>query len=163
MSSTRKNRFGNYRKIKNSLLKGGIVFAPRRYGKTRALIEILHENPKAIVVTCTSEMKRLIDIAYYGKYGVKPIMTQRNVVASRIIERVLTAEKADRYSIVNNPEFDVYVDEWYWANYRGHFKAAVTSVPVRVDIIKPTKREREYIKETVGKQYPHLNEFLVYE
>ena len=156
-------RYGNYKKIKRSLLKGGLVFASRRYGKTLALIEIMYENPRAVVVTCNANMKELIDTSYFEKYGTKPVVVQRNSFSSRTIERVLTAERADRYSITNNPDFDVYVDEWFWANYRGHFKAAVTSAPMRVDIIKPSKKEREYIKKTVGKQYPTLVEFCIYE
>ena len=119
----------NSKKIKKALLKGGLVVADRGVGKTRALAEILLEQGNAVIIVPTEQQKRryydFINDRFPGVY------TKLDLRDTIIIDSSNT--EARLQGLFNK---EVYIDEYYLCKYRGPFKAAVTSFPFEVKVIK---------------------------
>ena len=97
--------------IKAALKLGGLVIAPRTSGKTRALREILCEDPNAIVFTDNSVQKEHLIEKH-------PALRKRVFINSR----------TSRTKIAwIDPLFKVYIDEYTPGNDYPNFFAAVTS------------------------------------
>lgn len=155
--------FGDYKRIKLAIQKGGLVVAPRRYGKTRALVEILHEDRKAALIVPNSEMKDFILSCYQDKYGQhEQVRAERRVYVD--------GSSQLRGGDLRNPptllrDQNIYVDEYFYGTYRGPFKAAVTSAPFRVEVIKPEIKEVLHAAKTFGNQMSSeefLTQFMMY-
>lgn len=105
-------------KIKKALLQGGLVIANRGSGKTEAILEILMEDSNAIAIVHTSYAKdrffQLLNSKYPGVYS-------KNELNKKIISSYNAEEK------LKGLHRDVYVDEYFLCNYKGPFKAAVSS------------------------------------
>ena len=113
----------NHRKIKKTILKGGLVVAGRCSGKTRALAEILLENTNAVVVYSELfQRQRLQD--YLIEHLTKNEINSRLFHSSNAGIRLKGLHK------------DVYIDEYFFVDYKGPFHAAVTSFPFKVTVIK---------------------------
>jgi len=112
--------------IKKALLQGGLVFADRCSGKTKALAEILFEDSDAVVIVDNS----------FQSQTIKKYLLEKGLSYEAVKEKVVTAQFADKYLIEQRSNKNIYVDEWYLNSYRGYFKAAVTSLPFPVKVVK---------------------------
>lgn len=120
----------NSKKIKKALLEGGLVVSGRGTGKTRALAEILFEIPNAVVIVGlhaqTSQLRLFLKEKGLSDYLIKA--------------KVITAREAEkRHAFTTDLGFITkyfYVDELYYNPYKGPFKAATTSFPYPVKVIK---------------------------
>lgn len=110
--------------IKKALLQGGLVVAQRGSGKTRALAEIIMEDPDAVVIVGSDPFRIALQDMLY-RLGADRDSINIRVVGKRTLQ-------GEHYFYDKN----VYVDEWYNNEYRGPFKAAVTSMPFAVKVIK---------------------------
>ena len=117
--------FNKSQEIKRALLQGGLVVADRGTGKTRALSEILVEDPDAVVVVHnTAQKQQLEDYLFIKGYEMRE--ANDKIILSLIAEKYLMGK--------NNK--NIYVDEYALNSYKGPFKAAVTSFPFAVKVIK---------------------------
>ena len=117
----------NKDKIKEALLKGGLVVAERGTGKTSALFEILLEQGNAVIIVPTEQQRRrysdLLQEEFPGIYS-KMDLRDTIMLDSSITEKLLLGLNKD-----------VYIDEYHLCKYRGPFKAAVTSFPFELTVI----------------------------
>ena len=112
--------------IKKALLQGGLVVADRCSGKTSALVEILLEDDDAIVIVGTESQSRRL----------KEGLLEKGLSYETVKEKIVPAQSAEKYLLNQRTNKNVYVDEWGRNPYKGHFKAAVTSFPFPVKVIK---------------------------
>jgi hypothetical protein len=120
----------NSKKIKKQLLKGGLVVSGRNAGKTKALSEILYEIPQSVVVVGQSAQADRLKIFLKENYGFTD---------AQVNDKVLLDRTAKKRFLGINVDFlykYLYLDEFYLNGYRGPFKAAVTSFPWDVRVIK---------------------------
>jgi hypothetical protein len=117
------------KQIKKALLKGGLVVAARASGKTKALAEILAEDNDAVVIVGQQvqaiRLRNWLMVAY---------AFTKDELKGRILVSPYDVEK-HRLSI-DFLEKHAYVDEYHLNPYKGPFKAAVTSFPYEVKVIK---------------------------
>lgn len=114
-----------YKQIKNEILAGGLIIAGRNSGKTMAMVEVLIDNPKAILLVHN----------YNALNRVKQLLAECGGKGFMAIDRVMLGGTKDLTGIVEPDGSNVYVDEWHLNAYRGPFKAAVTSVPYVVKVV----------------------------
>tara|TARA_R110000868_G_scaffold66014_2_gene196953 strand:- start:454 stop:879 length:426 start_codon:yes stop_codon:yes gene_type:complete len=135
-----------YKKIKKALKAGGMIFAPRRSGKSIALIEILQEESDSVLIVCSK----------IQKFRLYHEMTKDKTVQARILVNP---------SISELRKFNkIYVDEFLhnsdFQKYKAH--ALITSpfnrTPLKV--ILASKKLKEEIKELI-KSDDFSSEFLL--
>lgn len=115
--------------IKSLLKQGKLVVSGRCTGKTEALVDLLREDPRAIVITPSEAgYRRLIDM-YQEKYGDSESLKNRKVF------RGSSQSTASMAGIIDPRSHDIYVDEFYINPYTGPFYAAVTSFPIPVVVL----------------------------
>jgi hypothetical protein len=118
----------NKEAIKALLKQGKLVVSGRGTGKTAALVELLHENPRTIVIVPNSAgLVRLLDM-YFDKYGESSHLSNRRVFVG--------TQQTDNMAVLIDPRrFDIYVDEFNVNAYTGAFYAAVTSFDIPVVVL----------------------------
>lgn len=114
------------KKIKEALLQGGLVVADRCSGKSRALAEILFEDDDAVVI---------VDNANQSEH-IKKYLLEKGLSYEAVKDKVVSALYAEKYLQGAKTNKNVYVDEWFHNTYRGYFKAATTSFPFAVKVVK---------------------------
>jgi len=112
--------------IKKALLQGGLVVADRCSGKTWALSEILLEDEDAVVIVENEQQSR----------DIKQYLLSNGLSHEDVKEKVVSSQYAEKYLIGQKTSKNVYVDEWNQSSYHGYFKAAVTSFPFPVRVVK---------------------------
>lgn len=112
--------------IKKALLQGGLVVSDRGTGKTKALSEILLEDPDAVVIVGNEAQSKRIK-EFLLKAGLSHEECKNKIIPSQSAERFLQGARSNK---------NVYVDEYRNSNYHGYFKAAATSFPFAVKVIK---------------------------
>jgi hypothetical protein len=113
--------------IKALLKQGNLVVSGRGTGKTQAMIELLHEDEKSVIIVLNETSRKNFLESYHRRYGDLPDK-----------DRVLvgTRELAGRYpELLDYYRYNVYVDEYYVNDYTGSFYAAATSFPVPVVVL----------------------------
>lgn len=119
----------NKEAIKALLKQGKIVVSGRGTGKTAALVELLHEDPRSIVVAPNQAgFNRLLDM-YLDKYGAG----STTALKGRILRG--TKETDNMAGLIDPRRFDIYVDEYHINAYTGPYYAAVTSFPIPVVVL----------------------------
>ena len=113
--------------IKSLLKQGKLVVSNRATGKTAALVEIFHEDPRAVIVLPTEAGKQHFARSYAAAYGKQPDRT-RLLMGTQ----TLNGRHPDVLDPIRN---NVYVDEYYINEYKGPFYAAVTSFPIPVVVL----------------------------
>ena len=117
------------KEIKEALLRGGLVVSSRNSVKTMALAQILAENEAAVAVVSTeSQFQALRDALHYCS----------NLPDILIKERIIRCQDSGYlkgWSIDSCLRY-VYVEEFCQTLYRGPFRAAVSSYPYPVWVIK---------------------------
>lgn len=109
--------------IKKALRQGGLVISERGTGKTKALVEILLEEPDAVIIAHNS----------YGKRRIKDFLTECGY-GPNINKRVFDGAKSEKELLGMHKDF--YIDEYFLNPYKGPFKGATTSFPFTVKVIK---------------------------
>lgn len=113
-----------HKEIKQALLQGGLVVADRGTGKTRAIAEILLEDPDAVaVVTLDSHYKCLF--SHLIRLGLSSNTAKSKLIIACNAERALAGSNKN-----------IYVDECLMSPYKGPFKGAVTSYPYSVKVVR---------------------------
>jgi hypothetical protein len=87
----------NYKKIKKALLKGGLVVADRGTGKTRALSEILNEDPLSIVVV-EQESQRTHLKLYLRSLGFNESEINSRIFYAANAESALREQRAEIFT-----------------------------------------------------------------
>ena len=111
----------------------GLLITNKGVGKTQALMHILFNNPKAILLV-SSEAAKQDFIGWYTNYEANlnpyPYIPRFNNLSTRILTII------DKKTDLEN----LYIDEYFYCNLIGvtNFKAAVTSMkfPVKIKKIK---------------------------
>uniref|UniRef100_A0A6M3XU55 Uncharacterized protein n=1 Tax=viral metagenome TaxID=1070528 RepID=A0A6M3XU55_9ZZZZ len=117
----------NWKTIKAWLEKWhGLYITNRQVGKTRALIEILHDNPKSIVFCMNwRSCENIMDSAekIYGSDFRQELHNDRRVFSTK-----------GQFTGRGHKKYDLYVDEFFVCmanlpdNYMKYFKGAVSSM-----------------------------------
>lgn len=114
--------------IKEALRQGGLIVSGRNSGKTIALVELLLEDKRSMVLVSSLKNSKHIH--------------------SMLMENGLTKDEADRKIVtIQNVEMRagystsfpskyLYIDNWLGTDYRGPFKAAVTSFPFKIKVLE---------------------------
>ena len=111
--------------IKESLKAGGLVICGHGCGKTKALAEIVVEDPEAVVIVgLHAQRSRLIE--FLIEMGLDEDIAKRKVLYS--VDAGMYPNK------INNRK--VYVDEYFQNGYRGSFFAAVGTSPFPIKFIQ---------------------------
>lgn len=101
--------------------------APRGTGKTKAIATILIENHNAVAIVGLEAQRRSM-IEQLKAFGASDNQAKQQVLhASSVLRGRYAGFIEDR---------DIYVDELDKNPYKGPFKAATTSTPFRVKVIK---------------------------
>lgn len=117
------------KEIKEALLSGCIVNAPRGSGKTRALAEILSENKDAYAMVATFSQKENMT-RYLLQLGMNlKDIEQRIVLATSVLK--------GRHNDILTKE--LYIDEYDLAKYRGPFIGATTTREMEPKPVKEIK------------------------
>lgn len=111
--------------IKEALKAGGLVICGRGSGKTKALVEIVAEDPFAVVVVGQHAQRARIIAMLMGK-GYSKYQAENKTVYS-----VDAGMDERRFR-----DKAVYLDEYFMNGYRGPFFAAVSSCPFSVKFIQ---------------------------
>lgn len=117
----------NTKKIKEALLRGGLVIADRGTGKTQALFEILLERSNVAIVVPTEQQQQRYNDLIQEKFP--------NVYSKAELSNVIILDSPNTEQKLKGLHRDIYVDEYFLCRYRGPFKAAVTSFPFPVTVI----------------------------
>ncbi len=125
-------------KIKKEIVKGGLIMAPQRSGKTRAIAEVLHENPNFILVVARPAFLKAHQESYLELYGDK-------------CPRIVTETEYKRLGR-RNKNLKVILDDYLWNLKAGYytnidFHAAVSSPLKRTKIFKPTTEMKEELEQ----------------
>jgi len=123
-------------KVKKAILGGGIVVAPMRSGKSTCLLEILHADTNAVIITLAYVIAKNMEDEFKRRFGYKS-------------NRIFGSHQKDLIKLVANKK--VFVDEYFWNDYRGEFFAAVSSPSCKITLIKPNKKLRAKIWKMLGK------------
>lgn len=113
-------------KIAINMMMGGLVVAPRGSGKTKALCYLLKEDCKAVVIVNLESQRHRFIKMLTSLHGFSEENAGRKVLHSKssiLKESTMLVDK------------NVYVDELYLNEYKGPFKAAVSSFPYKIKVI----------------------------
>jgi hypothetical protein len=111
--------------IKRALLQGGLVVAPRGTGKTLALAEIVAKDPDALVI-----------VPFQANYTtMRKMLIHLGLSAVEASKRVMLALRHSPNTFLGSDK-NIYVDEWAHNTYKGPFKAAVTTMPFPVKVVR---------------------------
>lgn len=147
-----KAKYGNYKRVKRALKKGGLVVTGRRYGKTAAVMEFMHENPEFHYMAFSYESAKFFNLDYTCFYK------------EDISHRVHFPHSSTQIGKDFSPGKHLIVDEFFLTSYKGPFFAAVSSVSFGIRVLKPSKKEQAYIKKTMKHLSPEQKrEFLLSE
>jgi len=118
----------NTKKIKEALLKGGLVIAGRGKGKTTALFEILLEEDSVVIIVPTKQQRRRYCDLFKEKFP--------NVYSESELRDIIILDSPNAQIRLQGLDKNIYIDEYFMCKYRGPFKAAVTSFPFAVRIVR---------------------------
>lgn len=118
----------NKDRIKEALLKGGLVVAERGTGKSMALFEILLEQDNVVIIVPTEQQRRTYLVMLQDKFP--------NVYSAADLTNVIILDTSKTEERLKGLNKDIYIDEYHLSKYRGPFKAAVTSFPFELRVIE---------------------------
>jgi hypothetical protein len=158
-----------WRDIKEWLLRwGGLYITNRQVGKTLALLEILHEDPRATVLTCNIDqaecMRKIYNKRFYS-YSFSGGCGKSYREEPGIDQRIMASWKFSTISKSSIKNKNIYIDEYFFhdpKNLPKEFAGAVSSMqfPVKIkrfdrykDIIGQTSAELRWKEILDDKQY----------